>query len=508
MKIGPAGDIQFDNEAEIPRTGRSLGTMAWNRTGSWRNIEPLYRDLTSPCVNACPAGNEVSGWLGLAAQGRFAEAVELLRTTNPFPAVCGRVCPHPCERACLRDRHGGPISVARVERFLGDWAIEHDVPVDAEPPNGRRVAIVGAGPAGLSAAFQLGRRGFDVTVFDENPKPGGLLRYGIPEFRLPKRVLDAELRVFDSLPVRFECGTRVDLRDLPRFERVILAIGRYRGRDLGVPGEERAIQGIEFLRKGADVGPRVAVIGGGSTAFDCARTLKRLGKDPVILYRRSEKEMPAFAHDVEEAFEEGIELRTMTVPVEILPHAIRCARTAPGAKPIPGSEFLLRVDAVIKAVGEVVDGELPEGVPACGDCAGGAGTVSDAIGRGRAMAVEIAARPPVATAESLNPAWIPSRPRPTFPRVSATARVLGFTEVNPDVPADLVIGEAKRCLSCGTCSFCHTCMNLCPDGAIRFTGSEYEIDYAWCKGCLICVQECPRGAMTAREVTNEKSPQR
>jgi NADPH-dependent glutamate synthase beta subunit-like oxidoreductase/Pyruvate/2-oxoacid:ferredoxin oxidoreductase delta subunit len=567
MRRTESGEIIFDREEELPIGPQSLGRMAFNKTGTWRNVEPFYQDLLPPCTNSCTAGEDIAIQMGLVAEGKFGEALDVLRLANPFPAICGRVCPHPCEDSCLRQHFGGAISIAKVERFLGDWGINQSIRYEPLRDINKCIGIVGSGPAGLSAGFYLARLGFKVEIFEALEVIGGLLRTGIPEFRLPRDVLDAELRIFDGLNVSFRTGIRygdkIGLKDLQQFDAALVAVGRYQSRRLGLKDEDHlpVLSGIELLRRinsGELVqftGSRVAVIGGGATAFDCVRSLMRLGRRPVMVYRRSEKEMPAFRHDIEEAAEEGVEILFLSAPTRLILDtdgrikALECIKMRLGQpdssgrrrpEPIPGSEFRLEVDSVVKALGEDLEADLYKGtfnvdragividegyhtnidrIFACGDCARPEGTVVFAIAAGRKAAFSIAsfllgekipvyqsvallrgAQPELVRLEQLNPVYIDPIPRPAHLRVDGNLRARNFCEVNHPLSQQDVLREASRCISCGTCTYCDNCSIFCPDRAIHFDEQEnqYKVKYEYCKGCLVCAQECPRGSISIR----------
>ncbi|MBI2932498.1 MAG: FAD-dependent oxidoreductase, partial [Planctomycetes bacterium] len=471
------------------------------------------------------------------------EALEILRRANPFPAVVGRVCPAPCENSCLRRTLGGSVSIRAVERFLGDFAIAHNLAPPAPTRRKERMAVVGAGPAGLAAAYALGLEGYAVTVFEEKPKAGGLLRYGIPPFRLPRAVLDAELDLaFRNLPVEFRFHTRVT--QLPdEYSAVILAAGKNVSADTRVPGSTPEMAGLRMLEAiGRGEEPRlsgtVAVIGGGSTAFDCARAALRLGARPTIYYRRSRGEMPAFAHDLQEAQEEGIPIVENAAPTRIEGHRFLFARTRSAGRQAPvevlkGTEFLVKPDHILFATGETQEvlfhnlqkkgAALPvddsfatstQGVFAAGDFTSAApGTVSGAILQGRlAAAAARAALSPrvlshargaseeVVRLENLNLNYFDERRRVDTPRLEAETRVTDFAEVDAGLDEGGVTHEARRCMSCGTCVFCFNCRNYCADGAVMLDADtqRFSIDLDHCKGCLVCVAECPRYCMGSR----------
>jgi len=446
-------EIVFKTEADMPYLPMTIGTTLVNKTGSWRYIRPLYVDKTPPCNHHCPAGEDIVGYLALIKEGRYKEAWELIKQENPFPGVCGRVCPHPCESECNRQELGGAIAIHTLERFLADHAASQRLSVQAskhyDATTLRRydaeIAIIGSGPAGLSCAYHLARRGYPVTVFEALPVAGGMMRAGIPEYRLPREVLDHEIADIEALGVEIKTGMRLGdnlrMSDLDDYDAVFIAVGLQKSDKLNIPGEdaEGVIPGLEFLKRmnlgeEVQVGPRVAVIGGGNTAMDAARSARRLGSEVTIFYRRSRAEMPAIAEEIEEALAEGVEIRYLTAPVEMLTEngrvkSMRCVKMELGAPdesgrrrpmPITGSEYNIEVDTVISALGQEADfsfleaggwraevgnwrleverGRIVtdeaglttrEGVFAGGDVATPFGTVTHAVGSGKRAALAI-----------------------------------------------------------------------------------------------------------------------
>ncbi|MBN1834352.1 MAG: FAD-dependent oxidoreductase, partial [Spirochaetales bacterium] len=345
-----------------------------------------YGDCRPPCTLACPSNIDVQGYIGLIANGRYQEALELIKRDNPFPATIGRVCPRPCEDACRRNLVDEPVAIDWLKRFvadrdlLGDPAEGYDPPL--APRTGKRVAVVGAGPAGLSAAYYLVQEGVAVTLFEAEPEAGGMLRYGIPDYRLPQDVLDREIQTILRLGVELTTGVRigrdVSLEELRRrFDAVILAHGAWKSRGLRVQGEDHpgVIAGIELLHdvamgKPVALGNRVAVIGGGNTAIDSARTAVRLGAREVnLFYRRTDIEMPASPHEVREAVEEGVQFYYLVAPlmVEEKSKEIRTLRlikmelgepdSSGRRRPVPieGSDYEVEVDTIITAIGQYSD---------------------------------------------------------------------------------------------------------------------------------------------------------
>jgi len=555
----PDGRVQFEGPGEVPPVSMSLSSTTWNRTGDWRSREPVFRDLTPPCADACPAGQDVVDQVRLLSQGRVREAGEVVLSANPFPATTGRVCPHPCTSACNRGRMEGPVDIPGVERALGDLILAEGVEPARSPATGARVAVVGAGPAGLTAAHYLGLGGCEVTLFDRGDRPGGLLSRGIPPFRLPRSVVDAEVERALKPGVRFaggrSLGRNLDVDELVReFDSVLLAIGRHLPRRLGVPGEvaNGVVDGLDLLSAQGlgDVpkGRRAVVVGGGNTAIDCARSLRRAGFEVTVAYRRGRGDMPAFADEVEEALEEGVAIEDWLLPAEVRVMdgsacGLRCVRARPGAPdpsgrprpvPVPGTGLTLPADLVVAAAGEELDAlglpagwveggrvvlppELAGRVAAIGDCAGAAGTVAHAIGEGRRAAAALACRlgaaapsedllsergaePEVAGFDRVRTAWH----RPAMPsargREDAHLRRADEREVRRGFARDEAMREASRCLACGTCAGCELCYQLCPDRAVvRGAPGAYGVDPSRCKGCGVCVEECPRGAISLRE---------
>ena len=564
--------ITFTSEAEMPMMPASMASTLYNKTGSWRYMRPLYVNKTPPCNAACPAGEDIVMYLQLTAQGRYAEAWETIVRENPFPGVCGRVCPHPCESECNREHLGGAIAIHCQERFLADYAAAHDLglPMPDVPQREEHVAVVGAGPAGLSCAYHLRRMGYQVTVFDAGDKPGGMMRL-IPEYRLPKEVLEREIAAIVATGVEVKTGVRlgvdVSLDDLKDYAAVFLAVGQSRSRRLGVPGEEATdvLPGIDFLARVArgqrvGLGEKVAVIGGGNTAMDAARTARRLGADVTIFYRRSRAEMPAIDEEVNEALDEGVRIEFLRAPVAVLTEdgrvrGLRLTEMELGAPdesgrrrplPVAGSEYEVAFDTVIPALGQVADlsflgaevkaerGRIVTDektattrppIFAGGDVATGFGTVTAAVGSGKRAALAIdcflrgVARPfpdlaqnvqavprshdaTVVRFEDLNTVYFEEEPRPQQEQRPAAERVTTFEEVNLGYSADVALAEARRCFSCGTCNECDNCLIFCPDVAVLRGPSDDEpfvFNYDYCKGCGICVSECPRHAISFEE---------
>ena len=429
--------IVYNSWKEMPLMTASMGDTTVNKTGSWRNVEPHHVEQVSPCSFRCPAGNDVVGFVTLAAAGRFEEAWKLLSQTTPFPGTCGRVCPHPCETECNRAELGGAINIHTIERYLGDMFRDKAPEPARKPYRGKHVAVVGSGPAGLSCAYQLKLSGYAVTVFEAHSVPGGMLRVGIPDYRLPADVLDGEIKRILALGVELltdhHVGRDVSFDKLiDKFDAVFVAVGFTNSRPLGAEGDDGdgVVPGIEVLRRinlgtNDGVGNKPLVVGGGNTAMDVSRALLRKGKDVSVIYRRTRHEMPAIAEEIDELIEEGIEITFLATPVAVLRengkmNGVRCIRMKLGdpdesgrRRPVPleGSEYIIQADCVVTAIGETADLEfLPDDIRAKtswnipadelgrtaidklyagGDVADGAGTVTAAIGYGRRAAITI-----------------------------------------------------------------------------------------------------------------------
>jgi 2-oxoacid:acceptor oxidoreductase gamma subunit (pyruvate/2-ketoisovalerate family) len=519
--------------AEVPGVEQVLGDLPVPRTtGSWRTQVPVYRSHAAPCNAGCPAGNDVVGFVQALAEGGVEAAARVLFRTQPLPSVCGRVCPAPCMSACNRGTYDGAVNIRGLERWIGD----HVPPVASRPPPAairRRIAVVGGGPAGLAAAFALAQAGHEVTIHEGEERLGGVLRTGIPAYRLPEEVLDRDVERILSLGVSVRTGAFLDAKGIDDLaathDAVVVAAGLRRLTALEAPGVDLpgVVQGIRFLddvRKGKR--PRlpghVVVAGGGNTAIDCARTALRLGAASVTLaYRRGRKEMPAISAEVDEAVAEGVRLLLHRQPVRVAGQgrveALELAEVELGEpdasgrrRPVvTGRTGVVPCDALFLALGQSADRSiLPArgNVFTAGDMSTGDGTVTHAIGDGRRVAARALAAlagepepPPARPAAGalVTPAHVRfshfevDPPRPERHRAGGPV-ALGFDEVclGLDGPT-----EAARCFSCGSCTRCDTCLLYCPEGTIRRVADGYRIEEDACKGCGMCVAECPRRAM-------------
>jgi NADPH-dependent glutamate synthase beta subunit-like oxidoreductase len=528
-----------------------VGTSLANKTGAWRTERPVYVDLLPPCNDACPAGENIQRWLYRAGGRDYEGAWRQIMEDNPFPAIMGRVCYHPCETACNRATIDEAVGINPVERFLGDEALRcgWTVAVDA-PPSGRRVLVVGAGPAGLAAAYHLTRLGHAVTVRDGADEAGGMMRYGIPAYRLPRDILDLEVARIVDLGVTMELGAPV--KDLESelaqggFDAAFLAVGAQLSKRAYIPAGDsaRMLDALEMLRSVAGgepplLGRRVVVYGGGNTAMDAARTARRLGAtDALVVYRRTRDRMPAHPVEIDQAEQEGVRMRWLSTIVYADGQTVRVERMRLDDRgmPQPTGEFEeLGADCVVLAIGQDLDRSLVDGVPgvtvdagvvrvgpdlmtgragvfAGGDMVGGDRTVTSAVGQGKRAARRIdawlrgtaamaPARHELAAADRLHPWYYADAPAAVAPQLAAARRTSTFDEVVMGLDESTALYEARRCLSCGNCFECDNCYGMCPDNAVIKLGDKlgdgerFQIDLDYCKGCGICAAECPCGAI-------------
>ena len=524
-----------------------VGSSLANKTGSWRVERPVYVDRLPPCNQACPAGENIQQWLYQAEDGSYEQAWRQLMQDNPFPAVMGRVCYHPCETACNRAHLDSAVGINSVERFLGDLAIERGWRIEAPvTASGKRVLIVGAGPSGLSAAYHLRRLGHDVTIVDAGSKPGGMMRFGIPAYRLPRAVLDAEIQRILDLGVRLDLNhTVTDLeaeKQEGAFDAVFLAVGAQIGKRAYIlAGDSARILDAVTLLRGMEgeerprLGRRVVVYGGGNTAMDAARTAKRLGaSEAIVVYRRTRDRMPAHDIEVEEALEEGIQMRwlsTITAADQGKLIIEKMALDATGFPQPTGQFEELQADALVLALGQEADLSLLRGIPdvaiedgvvkvgpnmmtgrpgvfAGGDMVPTERTVTIGVGHGKRAAryldawlrgaeVGTVAKHPVAEFQTLNTWYYADAPKTVQPQLDLVRRQSTFDEVVKGLDESTALFEARRCLSCGNCFECDNCYGVCPDNAVvkLGPGKRFAIDYDYCKGCGICAVECPAGAI-------------
>ena len=522
------------------------GSSLANRTGSWRTERPVYVDRLPPCNNQCPAGEDIQGWLFHAESGNYQAAWQHLTRDNPFPAIMGRVCYHTCEGACNRAQLDSAVGINSVERFLGDEAIKQKWQfAQPEQESGKHVLIVGSGPSGMSAAYHLRRLGHQVTVIEAGPLVGGMMRYGIPKYRLPREILDAEMQRVVQMGVRVILDTKVEniLETMQegKYDAVFLAVGAHIGKRTAIPSGEvsKIVDAVSVLRsmEGEEkpmLGRRVVVYGGGNTAIDVARTAKRMGAEPILVYRRTRDKMPAHDFEVEEAIEEGVKMKWLSTIKQAGDEGITIEKMELDANGVPqptGEYETLEADSVVLALGQDVDLGPLNGVPgveahdgvvkvddnlmtghpgifAGGDMVPTERNITVAVGHGKKAARHIdawlrgttyvaAPKHQVATFERLNTWYYSDAPKTVRPMLDVIRRQSTFDEVQGGLDETNALFEARRCLSCGNCFECDNCYGVCPDNAVikLGPGKRFEFNYDYCKGCGLCVAECPCGAI-------------
>jgi NADPH-dependent glutamate synthase beta subunit-like oxidoreductase len=513
-------------------------------TGPVRERRPVYVDLLPPCNAGCPAGENIQAWLSHTQAGRHEQAWRQLIADNPLPAIHGRVCYHPCESVCNRADLDSAVSIHSVERFLGDLALQQGWLFDAPPArSGKRVLVVGAGPCGLSAAYHLSRLGHEVEIRDSGEETGGMMRYGIPAYRLPRDVLTGELDRIAAMGVQVTCRHKVeDLvaeREEGAFDAVFVAVGAHLSKRVDIPARDagRIVDAVSFLRSVASgerpvIGRRVAVYGGGNTAMDAARVARRMGADEaLIVYRRTREQMPAHLEEAEDAEREGVRihwLRTITtfdgpeLQVELM-------ELDESGYPQPTGRFeTLAADTVILALGQESDTAFLRQVPgveiapdgsvqvsaslqtgspgvfAGGDMVPSEQTVTVGVGHGkkaarhidawlRSAAVVTAQKHELASFDKLHLWYFGDHARRQQAELEPEERIVDFGEVVGGLSAEEAVYEASRCLSCGNCFECDGCLGACPEDAVVKLGEghRYRFDYDRCTGCGACFEQCP-----------------
>jgi len=528
----------------MPDQPETLSLSPSSAARSWRDERPTFVDLLPPCDSACPAGENIQRWLRHVQSGDYEKAWRVLTEDNPMPAIMGRICYHPCEAKCNRAEFDSAVGVNAVERFIGDEALKHGWQF-AKPvkKTGKRVLIVGAGPSGLSAAYHLRKAGHTVAIHEAGPSAGGMMRFGIPRYRLPREVLDAEIQRILDIGVELTLDAKVDdLRatmKAGRYDAAFLGVGAQAARRAEIPAVAAStiVDAVSLLRsvEGGEkplLGRRVAVYGGGNTALDAARTARRLGAwEPVIVYRRTRAKMPAHDFEVDEALEEGVTVKWLSTIKRVNERDITIERMELDASGFPqptGTFETLAADCVVLALGQEVELDLVERIPAIaisggaveigpdmmtgaegifagGDMVPGERTATVAIGHGKKAARNIDAwlrqkdqhrEPRHAAATRINTWFYSATPRAERPKLSLVCRQSTFDEVVHGLDETGARNEAQRCFSCGNCFTCDSCIDVCPENAVSRVGERYEIDTQRCTSCKLCVKECPCGAIT------------
>ncbi len=530
-----------------------VGSSLANHTGSWRSERPVFVDLLPPCNQACPAGENIQAWLYHAESGDYEAAWRVLMEDNPLPAVHGRVCYRPCETACNRGQLDEAVSIHAVERFLGDEALKQGWTIAPGKDSGQRVLVVGAGPSGLAAAYHLRRLGHGVTIHDAGPLAGGMMRFGIPKYRLPREVLDGEIRRIRDMGVAIELDSKVE--DLPGlmarggFSAAFVAVGAHLAKRTEIPAREagKILDAVALLRglesgEQPRLGRRVVIYGGGDTAIDAARTAKRLGaEEALIVYRRNRAQMPAHDFEVAEALEEGVVVRWLETIKRIEETCFTVEKMALDETgwPQPTGEFeTIEADTLILALGQNADTRFLEAVPGVeiandgvvqvdarmmtgqpgifcgGDMVPAERTVTVAVGHGKKAARNIdaylrgetyqpAPKHDLAGFETLNTWYYSDADQSVQPALDLARRQASFAEIRGGLDETTALFEARRCLSCGNCFECDNCYGVCPDNAVikLGPGKRFRFNDDFCKGCGLCAAECPCGAIVMEPET-------
>src|SRR3989339_139010 len=567
--------------ALVVKKKKPLGSRSFSGGSSVETspLRPEFMEKIAPCMNGCPNGTRIREVLTTIAQtedaGRtydesFKKAFGIIADRNPLPAVCGRVCPHPCEAECNRQYKEGAAGINNVERFIGDYALEHDLPFEmlTEEKYSEKIAIIGAGPAGLSCAYQLARRGYKPTVFEAFSKAGGMLRYGIPDYRLPAAVLDKEIERIEKLGIEIKLNTIIG-KDIAYeqiqndYDAIFVGIGAHKGKLLGLPNEDatNVFTGTEFLNKinsgtKVEIGNKVLVVGGGDTAIDAARVSRRLGAESWIVYRRTRHEMPAIEEEIVGAEEEDVKFEFLVAPLELIKDgdkvvAMKCQKMELGEPdssgrrrpvPIPGDEITFDCTSIISAISQEPEFEgldkLHEGkdwikvddkfktkedkVYAGGDNLD-LGLVTIAIYQGRKAAETIHCQfrgiepepeveLPIATKDKMVLTYYAEKFRNENLKLGIEERLKELEkEISFTYTEEQVIDEAKRCMSCGHCFDCGSCWSLCQDQAIHkpvLKLQAYTFKMDLCKGCNKCAEACPCGFIEMRNPMNGQIAQR
>lgn len=519
-------------------------------TGSIRKSKPEYVDFFPPCNNACPAGENIQAWLSLAQEGKIEDAWRKLTEQNPMAAIHGRVCYHPCENSCNRKDLDSSVSIHAVERFLGDEALKNNW--QFYPPKtltGKKIMIVGAGPSGLSAAYHLRKLGHEVTIFEAGPVAGGMMNFGIPAYRMPRNILQAEIKRIENFGVKIVLNYKVqDIlqeKENGGFDAVFVAIGAHLAKKVNIPAQEasKILDAVSFLKEADEnsdnkplLGRRVAIYGGGNTAMDAARTAKRLGADEaMIIYRRDREHMPAHEFEADEALSEGVKIHWLSTIKNMETSSITVEKMqVVNGKAVPTGEYeTLEADSLILALGQEADTDflkhiegitfkedgttvevnpsMMTGYPrifAGGDMVPSERTVTIATGHGKKAARNIdawlrnstyekTANNPLVTIEKLQIWFKTDAEKKAQQHLEIEKAVETFDEIVAGYTTEEAVYEAQRCLSCGNCFECDSCYGACPEGAISKNGKGegYTINYDLCTGCGVCAEQCPCHAL-------------
>lgn len=539
-------------------TKPDLGTHA-EGTGPMRTQRPVYTDFLPPCNNACPAGENIQAWLGLAQGGHYREAWQKLIEENPMPAIHGRVCYHPCESNCNRGFVDHAVSIHAVERFLGDKALEEGWEIDINAKStGKKILVVGAGPSGLSAAYHLNRMGHKVDIFEAGPLPGGMMHFGIPAYRLPRNILMDEIKRIEKSGVNIRLNYKVqDIaaeKEAGKYDAVFIAVGAHIGRKAEIPARDagQILDAVSFIREvelgnAPKLGRRVVVYGGGNTAMDAARMAKRLGADEaLIIYRRDRDHMPAHDFEADEAMGEGVKIHWLRTIKSIDQNAFTVeVMDIVDGKPVPTGKFeTLEADSLILALGQDTDtGFLKnvegisfkedgtvivgmdmmtgvKGIFAGGDMVPGERSVTIAVGHGKKAARYIDGflrstpyapekKHSIVGFDKLNVWYRTEAPQQEQPHLPLEEASKDFTEIVQGLSEVEARYEASRCYSCGNCFECDGCYGACPEGAVikLGPGKRYIFNYTLCTGCAVCYEQCPCHAIDMQaESASNKSP--
>lgn len=547
------GKIFYKDINGLPEVALSVGSTRVLKTGSWRNLKPVIEDKAAPCSKACPLGTKIPQYFFHIIEKNLDKAAHLLLEKNPFPSITGRVCPAFCEIGCNRKRFDERISIRELERFVGDYILKRGYKIKELPPDtGKKILVIGSGPAGMAASYFLRKKGHSVIIYERESLPGGVLRYGIPSYRLPKDILDKEFDKLSKMGIKIETNKELG-KDFTidevknKFDAIFIGIGAWVEKKMKIEGEELMISGLHFLKEvneKKDISKfrnkSVACIGGGNVAMDVVRTLKRIKANPEILYRRTEAEMPALEEEREKAKSDGIPFHLLVLPVKAQRKNDKIVLTlqkmqlgepdSSGRRrpiPIDGAVYEKEYDFVIKAIGEEADRKVlsseylgedgwpfadkktaamkVNGVFAGGDFIQGPSTVVEAESWAQRAAesidrflkgedINVREIPPKTVSFMLINTDYFDKEKKVHPAIlSVNERIETFEEEVKTLEEEMAIKEAKRCFSCGYCNSCGNCYVYCPDMAILWKDNRPSVDYDFCKGCGICAKECPRG---------------